>query len=1220
MASTERKMSVLVDKLEIFLTIVNKQYDYYNKNFERTILNRQQYYVSVNLLDKYKETIIGLIFDIKDYIENGEKEEEIQNMKLDTFLDEVQKLSTNLSKLAKQYGIKSLEDFLIITKGYKYINDAKTNHSFSNTIVDDNSYPLYLLLNEYAEIVSYTVLNHNIIKNTMSNNQKEKFQIKTPKTPKMPKTPNANITTSTNPFSDKNMKVDLMGITDNNTDTNTINNNESSLEKSVGITDERLCYRSSEYMCYELRLINPNIYLRRNMLRFVIHDKSGKRTYVVKCYIRNCYINSLIVDEENDMIMRFIDMRMNEYRQLSEEFPMCDNEEFHLFLDTLRLQDILLYDKMDLYYVFKGKYNKNKMMRKKEIRTLCNEFLSCRLSEQYNMLYCLMLSQYDDNMIVIVKILFNLLDNNETQSKAEQNIIFSLLPNEMKHNIYNLNVEDIFTQEKTQDEVTIPYNQRIMMMNAPEIVKNKAFAKLGQMKNRHDDVGNGKIQEYLDGLLSIPFGRYKSEPILNYIKEINTMLKVFMNMKGMKDVDKTNKLRQQDGKHSVVNYTIMKNFERMYIKYLKGLCKQNMEHLKSMMREMNYKNISDFKKTKTIKTLYDIISFKTEIKYPITNSNKSELYTKLDTLLDLVVEYCCELLRCRKIVKFNDMVLLIEEMKHFIYQRLNILYLNEKEMTKFMKNKKEIESYISFTKQMNMFNEIKGKWDNFQKDMKMVQKTLHNSVHGHYEAKRNIERVLGQWITGKQQGYCFGFEGAPGLGKTTIAKYGISQCLRDEDGNPRPFAFISIGGKNSSSILNGHSYTYVGATWGRIVDILMECKHMNPIIMIDELDKVSGTEQGREIIGILTHLVDSTQNDCFHDKYFNGIDIDLSKALFIFSYNDASLIDSILLDRIHRVKFNHLSKSDKLVICEKYLLPELERNYNLKICVVDTKKSYKKKGTNIITIPKSVLSHIIEYYTHEAGVRRLKQLLNEIIGEVNLSLLMRESSHSILITEDDVDNKYLKTQIKKHEPPIRDVDYVGTIHGLWANSYGQGGTLDIETTFMESSKEEFILTGKQGEVMKESMHVAKTLARGLYSEYYVKKTNTVVDEKMFKKSIHIHCPEGATPKDGPSAGTAITVCLFSLFSNLKIPHNIAITGEITLRGNVTKIGGLDLKLLGGIRNGIKHFIIPDDNIPELNKFMDTLREKGEMNIIEDNDIKITPVKTIEEVLEIIFNI
>ena len=195
-----------------------------------------------------------------------------------------------------------------------------------------------------------------------------------------------------------------------------------------------------------------------------------------------------------------------------------------------------------------------------------------------------------------------------------------------------------------------------------------------------------------------------------------------------------------------------------------------------------------------------------------------------------------------------------------------------------------------------------------KKYMENVETILDKSVYGHLEAKRQIQRIIGQWINGTNSGHCFGFEGPPGVGKTSLAKKGISICLKDFNGKSRPFSFIAMGGSCNGSVLEGHSYTYVGSTWGKIVDILIDSKCMNPIIFIDELDKISKTENGKEIIGILTHLTDATQNDEFADKYFAGIKFDLSKVLFIFSYNDYNLLDPILADRIHRVKFRHLSK------------------------------------------------------------------------------------------------------------------------------------------------------------------------------------------------------------------------------------------------------------------------------------------------------------------------
>jgi len=480
-----------------------------------------------------------------------------------------------------------------------------------------------------------------------------------------------------------------------------------------------------------------------------------------------------------------------------------------------------------------------------------------------------------------------------------------------------------------------------------------------------------------------------------------------------------------------------------------------------------------------------------------------------------------------------------------------------------------------------------------------VTDTLDKAVYGHINAKRQLERIIGQWINGEKNGYCFGFEGSPGVGKTSLAKKGIANCLKDKDGIARPFAFIAIGGSANGSTLEGHNYTYVGSTWGKIVDILMETKCMNPIIFIDELDKVSKTEHGKEIISILTHLIDPSQNDSFQDKYFNGVDIDVSKILFVFSYNDANLIDSILLDRIHRIKFDNLSLDDKITITKQFILPEI----------------YKKMGLqDVLSIEDEVIEYIIEEYTSESGVRKLKELLFDIVGEINLELLKDENAYinisiPIIISKKDIRMKYLKTCDEVKPTKVHSMSAIGIINGLWANSIGKGGVLPIEANyFPATSFLELKLTGMQGDVMKESMNVAKTLAWSLLPE-----SSKKIVEKYIQKGLHIHVPEGATPKDGPSAGTAITVVIYSLFTKKKIKHDVAITGEICLSGRVTAIGGLDLKILGGIKAGVKTFIYPQDNQKDFLKIKEKYGEKQTFK-----DIKFIPVDRIDKVLLEVF--
>jgi ATP-dependent Lon protease len=415
-----------------------------------------------------------------------------------------------------------------------------------------------------------------------------------------------------------------------------------------------------------------------------------------------------------------------------------------------------------------------------------------------------------------------------------------------------------------------------------------------------------------------------------------------------------------------------------------------------------------------------------------------------------------------------------------------------------------------------------------------------------------------------------------------------------------------MGGSANSSTLDGHNYTYVGSTWGRIVDILMDTKIMNPIIFIDELDKVSKTENGKEIIGILTHLIDPTQNDAFQDKYFNGINLNLSKALFIFSYNDADLIDKILLDRIHRIKFEHLSNADKLIISRNFILPEI----------------YKKMGLlDMIELSDEVIEFIIENYTAEPGVRKLKELMFEIVGEINLETLKRDETKPmemnipIVITVEDIKYKYLKERREMKQMTINTSASVGVINGLWANSLGKGGILPIEASFFPTSTFlDLKLTGMQGDVMKESMTVAKSLAWTLFARDTEKALQLQLElDKKKSQGLHIHVPEGATPKDGPSAGTAITMVMYSLFTGKKIKKEVAITGEICLQGRVTAIGGLDLKILGGIKAGVKLFIYPAENKKDFNEFI----EKYDTKLLL-KDIHFVSVETIDQVMPLIF--
>ena len=291
------------------------------------------------------------------------------------------------------------------------------------------------------------------------------------------------------------------------------------------------------------------------------------------------------------------------------------------------------------------------------------------------------------------------------------------------------------------------------------------------------------------------------------------------------------------------------------------------------------------------------------------------------------------------------------------------------------------------------------------------QKTLNKAIFGHNEAKDHILQVLGKWIKNPQsQGNVLAIQGPMGNGKTTLVKDGISKAIN------RPFAFIALGGASDSAFFDGHSYTYEGSHWGRIIDILMNSKCMNPIIYFDELDKVSETYKGQEIIHLLTHLTDPTQNSLFQDNYFPGIHVDLSKALFIFSFNDETKVDRILKDRMYVIQTKGFKTNDKISISRDYLLPELLNTFTFK--------------DEDILFPDNTLEYIIEKYTgKEEGVRNLKRCLETIISKINIYYLSYNSENKdtihltfqlkdftlpITITRDIVDNLL---KVKTHDSP-----------------------------------------------------------------------------------------------------------------------------------------------------------------------------------------------------------
>lgn len=467
-------------------------------------------------------------------------------------------------------------------------------------------------------------------------------------------------------------------------------------------------------------------------------------------------------------------------------------------------------------------------------------------------------------------------------------------------------------------------------------------------------------------------------------------------------------------------------------------------------------------------------------------------------------------------------------------------------------------------------------WNNYTKDTLKVSNAKEVLDRDHYGLKEVKERIMEylavKKITGSMAGPILCLVGPPGVGKTSIAK-SIAESMG------RSYARISLGGIRDEADIRGHRRTYIGSMPGRIITALKQAGTNNPLMLFDEIDKMASDYRGDPAAALL-EVLDSEQNTKFRD-HFMEVDFDLSNILFIATANTLDTIPSPLLDRMEIIELPGYTSEEKFQIAKKHLINKQLKKHGL------TKKN--------VLINDGAIKGIISHYTKEAGVRTLERKIANVLRKSALKIV--ESPE----TQVKVTSKNLEEFLGK-EIFLNDVtskkDEIGVVTGLAWTQVG-GDTLSVEVNIMEGSGN-LELTGQLGDVMKESAKAAVSFVRSNCAKFSI-------DCDFYKnRDIHIHVPEGATPKDGPSAGITIATALVSALSGRCVNHKVAMTGEITIRGRVLPIGGLREKTLAAYQAGIKTVIIPYENQKDIDNLEDVVKE----------NVEIIPVRNMNDVLKI----
>ncbi|MBQ6159924.1 MAG: endopeptidase La [Oscillospiraceae bacterium] len=514
-------------------------------------------------------------------------------------------------------------------------------------------------------------------------------------------------------------------------------------------------------------------------------------------------------------------------------------------------------------------------------------------------------------------------------------------------------------------------------------------------------------------------------------------------------------------------------------------------------------------------------------------------------------------------------------------EKIKALHLPEESEEKLLKEVKRLRKQPFGSSEASVIRNyldvaLELPWNESTKErlnVEQARKLLDQDHFGLQDVKTRILEFLAvRQLAPDNRGQILCFVGPPGVGKTSIAS-SIAKCLN------RKLARISLGGVHDEAEIRGHRKTYIGAMPGRILTALTQAKSNNPLILFDEIDKLGSDYRGDPSAALL-EVLDPEQNHAFRDNYLE-LPFDLSRCMFITTANTDETIPRPLLDRMEVIHLDSYTDEEKVMIAKNHLLPKQRERHGIK--------------KTQLRIPDSTLREVIACYTRESGVRRLEQELAKICRRTAMELVEHPETKRVTVTSANLE-KYLG--IRKFLPDrLPEEDPVGLVNGLAWTSVG-GEMLEVECNVVEGTGK-LELTGNLGKVMQESVQAAVSYIRS-------RSKALGIPEDFYKtKDIHVHFPEGAVPKDGPSAGITICTAIVSALTGATVRRDLAMTGEISIRGRVLAIGGLKEKTMAALRRGVKTVIIPQDNVKDLEEIDQTVRKA----------LNFVPVRSADTVLE-----